>query len=70
LTQLVALQTSMVGKPGRIKREPVSRVRQPGLDADETEGQDDLTVWRTTRQNLVVAQATLAYDEASYQLVV
>ncbi|MCD2203794.1 winged helix-turn-helix domain-containing protein [Halobacterium sp. KA-6] len=40
------------------------------LDADETEGWDDLTAWRTTRQNLAVAQAALAYDEASHQLVV
>lgn len=38
------------------------------LDADETEGWDDLTAWRTTRQNLAVAQAALAYDEASHQL--
>jgi DNA-binding transcriptional ArsR family regulator len=40
------------------------------LDADETEGWDDLTAWRTTRQNLAVAQAALAYDEASHQLSV
>ena len=40
------------------------------LDADETEGWDDLTAWRTTRQNLAVAQAALAYDEASHQLAV
>ncbi|MFP9193914.1 winged helix-turn-helix domain-containing protein [Natronosalvus vescus] len=38
------------------------------LDADETEGWDDLTAWKTTRQNLAVAQAALAYDEASHQL--
>ena len=38
------------------------------LDADETEGWDDLTTWKTTRQNLAVAQAALAYDEASHQL--
>jgi DNA-binding transcriptional ArsR family regulator len=37
------------------------------LDADETEGWDDLTAWRTTRQNLAVAHAALAYDEASHQ---
>jgi predicted ArsR family transcriptional regulator len=40
------------------------------LDADETEGWDDLSAWRTTRQNLAVAQAALAYDEASHQLAV
>ncbi|MDS0301361.1 ArsR family transcriptional regulator, partial [Halogeometricum sp. S1BR25-6] len=28
------------------------------------------TAWRTTRQNLAVAQAALAYDEASHQLAV
>ncbi|MFC6734489.1 winged helix-turn-helix domain-containing protein [Haladaptatus sp. DYSN1] len=38
------------------------------LDADESKGWDDLTAWRTTRQNLAVAHATLAYDEASHQL--
>jgi predicted ArsR family transcriptional regulator len=40
------------------------------LDADDTEGWDDLTDWKTTRQNLAVAQAALAYDEASHQLAV
>jgi predicted ArsR family transcriptional regulator len=40
------------------------------LNAGETEGWDDLTAWRTTRQNLAVAHAALAYDEASYQLAV
>lgn len=40
------------------------------LDADETDGWDDLTAWKTTRQNLAVAQAALAYDEASHQLTV
>ncbi|ACM58439.1 putative transcriptional regulator [Halorubrum lacusprofundi ATCC 49239] len=40
------------------------------LDGDEAEGWDDLTAWRTTRQNLAVAQAALAYDEASHQLAV
>jgi predicted ArsR family transcriptional regulator len=40
------------------------------LDADETEGWNDLTAWRTMRQNLAVAQAALAYDEASHQLAV
>jgi len=38
------------------------------LDADETDGWDDLTAWKTARQNLAVAQAALAYDEASHQL--
>jgi DNA-binding transcriptional ArsR family regulator len=40
------------------------------LDGDEADGWDDLTAWRTTRQNLAVAQAALAYDEASHQLAV
>jgi predicted ArsR family transcriptional regulator len=40
------------------------------LDADETAGWDDLSAWKTTRQNLAVAQAALAYDEASHQLAV
>jgi hypothetical protein len=40
------------------------------LDASETEGWNDLTAWRTIRQNLAVAQAALAYDEASHQLAV
>jgi len=38
------------------------------LDANETAGWDDLTAWRTTPQNFAVAQAALAYDEASHQL--
>lgn len=38
------------------------------LDADEPTGWDDLSAWQTTRQNLAVAQAALAYDEASHQL--
>ncbi len=38
------------------------------LDADEAEGWDDLSHWKTTRQNLAVAQAALAYSEASHQL--
>ncbi|MFC3959073.1 winged helix-turn-helix domain-containing protein [Halovivax cerinus] len=38
------------------------------LDADETEGWDDISAWKTTRTNLAVAQAALAYDEASHQL--
>ncbi|WP_247731327.1 winged helix-turn-helix domain-containing protein [Halovivax limisalsi] len=37
------------------------------LEADEG-GWDDLSAWRTTRTNLAVAQAALAYDEASHQL--
>jgi predicted ArsR family transcriptional regulator len=40
------------------------------LDADETDGWKDLSAWRTTQQNLAVAQAALAYDEASHQLAV
>ena len=40
------------------------------LDADDTEGWDDLTAWKTTRQNLAVAQVALAYDEASHRLAV
>lgn len=38
------------------------------LDPDDTEGWTDLSDWRTTRQNLAVAQAALAYDEASTEL--
>jgi len=38
--------------------------------ATRRRGWDDLTAWRTTRQNLAVAQAALAYDEASHQLAV
>ncbi|WP_135855134.1 winged helix-turn-helix domain-containing protein [Halorussus salinus] len=38
------------------------------LDADETDGWNDLTAWKTTRQNLAVAQAALAYGEASHHL--
>ena len=40
------------------------------LDADETDGWNDVTAWRTTKQNLAVAHAALAYDEASHQLAV
>jgi DNA-binding transcriptional ArsR family regulator len=40
------------------------------LEAGETKGWDDLTAWRTTRQNLAVAQAAFAYDEAIHQLAV
>jgi DNA-binding transcriptional ArsR family regulator len=42
----------------------------PKLDGDEMDGWDDLTAWRTARQNLAIAQAALAYDEASHQLAV
>lgn len=38
------------------------------LSAEDAEGWDDLTTWKTTRQNLTVAQAALAYDEASHEL--
>lgn len=38
------------------------------LDADDPEGWEDLSEWRTTRRNLAVAQAALAYDEASQRL--
>lgn len=40
------------------------------LDADETEEWDDFAAWKTTQQNLTVAQAALAYDGASHQLAV
>jgi predicted ArsR family transcriptional regulator len=40
------------------------------LDADQTDGWKDLSAWRTTRQHLAVAQAALAYDEASHRLAV
>lgn len=39
------------------------------LDPDDAEGWEDLTAWKTTKQNLAIAQAALAYDEASHQLV-
>jgi hypothetical protein len=38
------------------------------LDPDDTEGWEDLTAWKTTRQNLAIAQAALAYEEAIHQL--
>lgn len=38
------------------------------LDADDGQGWEDLSTWRTTRQNLSIAQAALAYSEASQQL--
>lgn len=37
------------------------------LSGDD-DGWDDVTTWKTTRRNLAVAQAALAYDEASDQL--
>jgi len=46
---------------------PVELARE--LDPDDAEGWEDLTDWRTTRQNLAIAQATLAYDEASQHLL-
>ena len=38
------------------------------LPTDATGEWEDVTAWKTTRQNLAVAQAALAYDEASEQL--
>ncbi|QLG63406.1 winged helix-turn-helix domain-containing protein [Halorarum salinum] len=38
------------------------------LPTEATEEWEDVTAWKTTRQNLAVAQAALAYDEASEQL--
>ena len=38
------------------------------LPNDANEEWEDVTAWKTTRQNLAVAQAALAYDEASEQL--
>lgn len=38
------------------------------LSSDDAQGWEDLTAWRTTRRNLAVAQAALAYDEASEYL--
>jgi predicted ArsR family transcriptional regulator len=38
------------------------------LPNDAGEEWEDVTAWKTTRQNLAVAQAALAYDEASKQL--
>ncbi len=45
---------------------PAELVRE--LDTEDAEGWEDVTVWKTTRQNLAVAQAALAYDEASHEL--
>lgn len=39
------------------------------LDPEDADGWADLADWKTTRENLAVAQATLAYDEASHHLV-
>jgi len=38
------------------------------LPSEDTEGWNDLAAWRTTRRNLAIAQAALAYDEASEHL--
>jgi len=38
------------------------------LPNEATDEWSDVTEWKTTRQNLAVAQAALAYDEASLQL--
>jgi predicted ArsR family transcriptional regulator len=38
------------------------------LPNDATDEWEDVTAWKTTRRNLAVAQAALAYDEASSQL--
>ncbi|MEM4782483.1 MAG: winged helix-turn-helix domain-containing protein [Halalkalicoccus sp.] len=38
------------------------------LSGDDAEGWEDLTAWRTARRNLAIAQAALAYSEASDQL--
>ena len=46
---------------------PEELVRE--LDPDDADGWEDVTAWKTTRQNLAVAQAALAYDEASHELI-
>ncbi len=38
------------------------------LSSEDTEGWVDVTAWKTSRRNLAIAQAALAYDEASRQL--
>lgn len=38
------------------------------LSSDEDEAWDDVSRWKTTWQNLAIAQATLAYNEAREQL--
>lgn len=45
---------------------PEELARQLSTDADEE--WEDVTEWKTTRQNLAIAQAALAYDEAREQL--
>ena len=37
------------------------------LSGEDADGWADVTEWKTTRRNLAVAQAALAYDEASEQ---
>lgn len=39
------------------------------LPPEATDEWEDVTEWKTTRQNLAIAQAALAYDEASEQLL-
>lgn len=38
------------------------------LGSKDTSGWNDLTDWQTTRRNLAIANAALAYDEASHEL--
>lgn len=38
------------------------------LSGENADGWDDVTAWKTTRRNLAIAQAALAYDEASDEL--
>jgi len=38
------------------------------LDPEKTDGWEALTEWQTTRKHLALAQAALAYDEASQHL--
>jgi predicted ArsR family transcriptional regulator len=45
---------------------PEELARQLPTDADAA--WEDVSAWKTTRQNLAVAQAALAYDEASEHL--
>lgn len=45
---------------------PAALARQ--LDPEDTEGWNDLTAWRTTRRNLAIANAALAYADASHEL--
>ncbi|WP_435197140.1 winged helix-turn-helix domain-containing protein [Natronomonas sp. EA1] len=47
-------------------RSPEELARQ--LPNDARDEWEDVTTWRTTRQNLAVAQAALSYDEASREL--